>query len=153
MRTSFALSSLIAVSVSASSNHIGTLGVTGSAPSIFGKTHLWRHVDSSPKAVGVGQANKRGFWWDFTHPNAARTDTTAQAKCDCIPGYHDALDITCHIDAGGHIRVAPSAIMLRIGSSDEVLSPLGGDAPHALFTYAMTAFLAESPALSAKVRR
>ena len=46
-----------------------------------------------------------GFWWDFSHPQARKTWTTESQKCDCDPVYHAAIDVTCHIDSGGHLRV------------------------------------------------
>eukprot|EP00937_MAST-01D_sp_MAST-1D-sp2_P003874 g3874.t1 len=82
------------------------------AAATFGKTHLWRHTDPmAPEHLhrdnlATVPFNKAGFWWDFTHPAAARSDSTEEAKCDCRPGYHAALDITCRVDKHNRIRVA-----------------------------------------------
>ena len=67
---------------------------------VFGVNHFNVAESSTPSA--------KTFWWDFAHPNAVKTATTAEAKCDCIPGYHDALDITCHVAPGGHIDRTPT---------------------------------------------
>jgi competence ComEA-like helix-hairpin-helix protein len=72
--------------------------IASPAAPAFGVNHFNVAESSTPSA--------KTFWWDFTHPNAVKTATTAEAKCDCIPGYHDALDITCHVAPGGHIRVS-----------------------------------------------
>ena len=71
----------------------------------------------------AGQANKHGYWWDFTHPEAKKKKSTESQKCACVPGFHSAIDVTCHIDAGGHLRVAHPHMVC---SGDEWKNP---DAP------------------------
>ena len=61
----------------------------------FGVNHFW-------KAGPAKQTPNMQQWWDFTHPNATKG---ASEPCQCRPGYHDALDVTCHVDSFGHLRV------------------------------------------------
>ena len=34
------------------------------------------------------------------------SEKAPSTSCACIPGYHDAHDVTCRIDSGGHLRVS-----------------------------------------------
>jgi hypothetical protein len=88
------------------------------AASQFGVSHFWRH---SAAAWPTANVNRQGNWWDFSHPDAAKS---ASQSCDCIPGYHDALDITCHVDSGGHLRVSHPHMVC---SGDKWKNPLQPD--------------------------
>ena len=48
---------------------------------------------------------KHGWWYDFAHPDAKWNSETDSKACNCIPGYHEAKDVKCHVDAFGHLRV------------------------------------------------
>ena len=41
---------------------------------------------------------------NFAHPNATKDDALHK-ECNCVPGFHAALDVKCHVDAFGHLRV------------------------------------------------
>eukprot|EP00937_MAST-01D_sp_MAST-1D-sp2_P003873 g3873.t1 len=62
----------------------------------FGESHFWRHTDPANWRHGAAYT-KHGYWWDFTHRDAERVETTAQANCTCRPGYHEAKDISCSV--------------------------------------------------------
>ena len=82
----------------------------------------WEHVDGKLQAYTVANGKKapghpndasgktahyteHGYWYDFTHPDAKWDNTTQSQACDCRPGFHEAKDVVCHVDAFGHLRV------------------------------------------------
>ena len=75
----------------------------------YGRTHMW--VDEGAAAAHNWKNGNpsthhtaMGYWWNFAHPNATKDDSLHQ-ECNCVPGFHAALDVKCHVDAFGHLRV------------------------------------------------
>ena len=99
-------------------SHIGAPAKMDPAKELkgFGHSHLWRKGGDEKDWGGHAHFNRAGYYWDFSHAAARRADSTAEAKCDCRPGYHVAKDITCRIDAFNHVRVAHP--MMRCSGRD-----------------------------------
>ena len=100
----------------------------------YGVSHFYVGAggpDHPDPAMAAMQPHALDIHWNFTA--AQWNNETDRRPCDCIPGYHEALDVSCTVSGNNTLHVSHPEMQFRCSgpgiTADEIRSP---DRCHAL---------------------